>query len=97
MAHQGMAAIKTALQMLQKAVSEIPMGSPLHQKVLRAITDITRDLGEGAPSGEPGSGEAQQIASMARQGPNPGAQAAMQKLFPGGGGQPQPPHPPMGA
>ena len=99
MAHQGLAAVKTALAMLQKAVSEIPMGSPMHQKVLRAITDITKDLGEGdrPGGGEPSPDMAQQVAQMARQGPNPAAQSAMQKLFPGGGGQPAPPMPPMGA
>lgn len=97
MMHQGMSGVKTALEMLQKSVSELPMGSPLHQKVLKFIADISKELGlSGQESGQ-GSDVAQRVASMARQGPNPQAQAAMSKLFPQqGGGGATPPMPPMG-
>lgn len=96
MAHQGMAGVKTALQMLQKSVAELPMGSPLHQKVLKFIADVSKELGEGAT--QQGPDVQQQVAQMARQGQNPQAAAAMQKLFPpGGGGAPAPPNPPMAA
>ena len=96
MIHQGMSGVKTALEMLQKSVSELPMGSPLHQKVLKFIADISKELGSNQESGGPDV--AQRVASMARQGPNPQAQAAMSKLFPpqGGGGGPAAPAPPMG-
>lgn len=95
MMHQGMSGVKTALEMLQKSVSELPMGSPLHQKVLKFIADISKELGSNSEQG--GSDVAQRVASMARQGPNPQAQAAMSKLFPQqGGGGATPPQPPMG-
>ena len=97
MMHQGMSGVKTALEMLQKSVSELPMGSPLHQKVLKFIADISKELGSNQEQGGPDV--AQRVASMARQGPNPQAQAAMSKLFPpqgGAGGSPAPPQPPMG-
>lgn len=92
MGAQGMAGVKTALQMLQKSVAELPMGTPMHTKVLKFIADVSKDMGDEAQGGDD---VRQQIAKMARQGPNPDAQAAMQKLVgaqqgPGGA-------PPMGA
>lgn len=89
-AHQGMAAVKTALEMLQKAVSQIPMGSPLHMKVLKFLADASKDLGEDSSVDQ--DSVKQQLAQMARQGPNAEAQGAMQRAFPppqaGGGAQP---------
>lgn len=89
-AHQGMAMVETALKMLQKAVSDIPMGSPIHQKTLKFIADVSKDIGESG--GDPDAVK-QQIASMARQGPNPQQMGAMERAFPppqpaGGGGAP---------
>jgi hypothetical protein len=98
-AHQGMAKVKTALHLLQESVAGLPMGSPLHQKVLKFVAEISKEFGQQQ---DEKSDVQQQIAGMARQGPNPMAQAAMAKMAPpqlgpggpppGGGGPP-----PMGA
>lgn len=92
MAHQGMAKLKTALTLLQQGIGDLPMGSPMHQKVLKFIVDVSKEMGQQA---DEQSDVKQQIASMARQGPNPMAQAAMEKMMPPGGGGGGPPGPPM--
>ena len=92
-AHQGMAGVKAALELLQKSVGELPLGSPLHQKTLKYIADVSKELGSQQEQGGPDV--KQQIAQMARKGQNPNAAAAMTKMFPqppaGGGGAPSMP------
>lgn len=90
-AHQGIAGVKAALELLQKSVAQLPLGTPLHHKVLKFIADVSKDMGEQAQGADDVK---QQVAQMARQGPNPNAAAAMSKLFPpqagadGGGAAP---------
>lgn len=79
MAHQGMAQVKTALELLQKALPSLPLGSPLHQKTLKFVADVSKELGnpeQGGPDVK------QQIAQMARQGTNPMQAAALDKMMP---------------
>jgi hypothetical protein len=91
-----MAGLKTAVEMLQKSIADLPMGSPLHQKVLKFVADVSKELGEGGQQ-QGGPDQAQQIAHMARQGPNPDAQAALAKLMPQAGGGPSTPAMPAAA
>lgn len=79
MAHQGMAQVKTALEMLQKALPSLPLGSPLHQKTLKFVADVSKELGQGEQGGPDVK---QQVAQMARQGTNPMQEAALSKLMP---------------
>src|SRR5215469_14305720 len=79
MTHQGMAGVKTALELLQKSVANLPMGTPLHSKVLKFLADVSKDVGEEQVGQD---SVKQQVAQMARQGPNPDALAAMQRAFP---------------
>ena len=69
--------------------SQIPMGSPVQAKTLKFLAEVSKDFGEDSSTDQ--DSVKQQIAQMARQGPNPQAQAAMQRAFPppqAGGGQP---------
>jgi len=43
-AHQGLAALKVGVEALQKALPQLPMGSALHQSVLKAIGDIGKHM-----------------------------------------------------
>jgi hypothetical protein len=95
----GLTAVKVGLESLQKALGSLPMGSPLHSAVIKALGDISKHMseaGEGAGGGTPAM--IQQLIQMARGASAQPQEAAMQKMFPGGapGGAPPPP-PPMGA
>jgi hypothetical protein len=82
MTNQGMAGVKTAVEMLQKSIVQLPMGSPIHTKALKFIAEVSKEIGQDGGGEGGGDDVKQQIAQMARQRPNPQAQAAMQKLFP---------------
>lgn len=93
-AHQGVAGVRTALVALQKALPEIPMGSPLHTAILKAVTDISKQIGDGQ---EDKASTMQNLVGMARGLQTNPAQGLMQKLFPGGpGGAQQGAPPPPG-
>lgn len=84
-AAQGVTGVKLGLEMLQKALPGIPMGSPLHQKVMKAITDIGKEMGDGA--NDPAA-QMQMLVQMARKAETDPARAAMMRAMPGAGGQP---------
>ncbi len=89
---QATTGVKLALEALQKSLVGIPMGSELHTAVLKAITDISKNLDKGGGGDQ--TAMIQQLAQMARgaQTQPPPQAAAMQHMFPGaGGGQPQAP------
>jgi len=98
---QGMAALKVGLESLQKALPQLPMGSALHQSVLKAVADIGKHLEkEGGAQGDQ-MGAIQQLMEMARAAKT---QPNMAGMMPGGpppggpgAGAPPPPTPPMGA
>jgi len=87
-----MAGVKAALELLQKSVGDLPLGSALHQKTVKYIAEVSKEIGSQQEQGGPDV--KQQIAQMARKGQNPNAAAAMSKLFPqpqAPGGAPAPP------
>lgn len=90
-AQQGITAVKVGLEALQKALPALPMGSPLHTSVLKAVADIAKNIEAG------GGGEAdkiQQLMAMARSAhaqPNPLAAMMPGGAPPGAGGGASPP------
>ena len=99
---QGMAALKTALEALQKALPQLPMGSALHQSVVKALGDIAKHLEKDGGAGGDQAGIMQQIMEMARAAKTqPNMAAMMPGGAPAGGppgaGAPPSPTPPMGA
>lgn len=96
-AHQGMAALKVAMEALQKALPQIPMGSKLHQSVVKAVGDIGKHM-EDEGGGAAGGDQVQQLIEMIRNAKqNPGMAGMMPPPGGGmGGAPPAPPAPPMG-
>jgi len=91
---QGVAALKTGLEALQKALPQLPMGSALHQSVLKAVADIGKHLEKEGGGGGDQMGAIQQLMELARAAKT---QPSMAGMMPGGAGAPPPPTPPMGA
>lgn len=87
---QGIMQVKTAVDMLQAALPSLATGSQQHRDVLRAVSQLSRHLPQGAPT----AGVQQtQIQDLLR---NTIRNALMQKLMQkrggqGGGGQEQQP------
>jgi len=79
---QGMAGVKLAVDALQKALPQLPMGSDLHNAVLHALSGITKHMDD---AGMPPTGSEdviQQLVALARanaQGGNP-----LAGMMPGG-------------
>lgn len=92
MGAQGMAAVKMAVEALQKALPALPMGSPLHGAALAALTGITKHMDDDGSAQGAGDKDAllQQLVQQARQGQQGGNPAA--GAMPGA-----PPPPPPGA
>lgn len=103
-AHEGLAGVRMAVTALQKALPTLPMGSPIHTAVLKAVTDLTKVVGQGE---DDKASTMQNLVGMARNMQANPSQGLMQKLFPGGpgaqqgaqpppqGGAPPPPEPPQ--
>lgn len=93
-ASQGMAKLKIGLEALQAALPMLPMGGELHTDVMKAVSSLTKHLGD--KGNDPGAG-IQQLLEMLRNAKQGGAppQAAMMPGGPPPGGAP--PAPPMGA
>lgn len=91
-----MTAVMTGLETLQKALPQLPMGSPLHASVLKAISDIGKHMEHGGANGGDPAAKVQMLLELMRNAKmNPAAPPAMP---PGGapsGGAPPPPN--MGA
>ncbi len=87
-AAQAMTGVKIAVEALQKSLSGLPMGDPLHTAVLKAITDISKNMDKQGPGDQ--SSMIQQLAQMARgaQTQPPAAAGALQQMSPGGGSPP---------
>ena len=92
-AQQGLAALKVGVEALQKALPQLPMGSALHQSVLKAIGDIGKHMEKEGAGGGDQMGAIQQLMELARAAKT---QPSMAGMMPGGAGAP-PPTPPMGA
>jgi hypothetical protein len=93
-AQQGLAALKVGVEALQKALPQLPMGSALHQSVLKAIGDIGKHMEKEGAAGGDQMAAIQQLMELAR---NAKTQPNMAGMMPGGAGAPPPPTPPMGA
>ena len=82
-AAQGMTGVKLALEVLQKALPGLQMGSELHSAVMKSITDLSKHVAQGA---DDQSGMMQQLAMLARAAQtDPARMAAMRSM---GGGAP---------
>lgn len=104
---QSMTQLKIGLEAMQKAVGGLPLGSPVSNAVMKAISDITKHMNHGGMPGGASDPAAmiQQLANMGREAKaQPGQDAALQGLMGGGGAPPPPggappgapPMPPMG-
>lgn len=85
-ATQGMTALKVALEALQKALPQLPMGSEIHTAVVKSIGELGKHFADGGQGqGDPGANIQTLMEMMrnAKQSPN---MAAM--MPPGGGGAP---------
>lgn len=102
-AHTGNAAaalpkIRNALTMLQEALPSIPMGTPAHSSVLKAVKDIGAHMEElGTPQNQ--GMDMQSLIQMMRQQSQQAPQQALQRMYPGQpqGGPAMPGMPPGGA
>ena len=93
-AQQGMAAVKAGVEMLQKSLAQLPMGSKIHQSVLKAVSDIGKHMMDEGGGKDVGA-IVQQLVEAARNARvNPNAQAAVPGAA--GGGAPAPMMPPGG-
>ena len=96
-AQQGLAALKVGVEALQKALPQLPMGSALHQSVLKAIGDIGKHMEKEGSGGGDQMGAIQQLMELARAAKTQPNMAGMMPGGAGGAGAPPPPTPPMGA
>lgn len=88
---QALAGVRVGVEALQKAMTQIPMGSELHTALLKAIGDISKHVGEA--QADPGA-TMQTLSNMARSQAAAPNQAALSRLM----AQPQgPPGTPMAA
>lgn len=87
-AAQAQAQVRAALELLQRSVQGLPMGSKVWTAVMGAITSVTKSLdNEGAGA----SAATQQLINQAKEAQsNPQQAAMMARMGGGGGGQPQP-------
>lgn len=86
---QGLSALKVGLESLQKALPQLPLGSALHQSVLKALTEIGKQLEKQGGEGTDQSGAIQQLVEMARmQKTQPGMAGMMPGGAPPAGGAP---------
>jgi hypothetical protein len=82
--------IRNAVRMLEKALPQIPMGTPVHTGVLKATTDLLKHL----PSDEGNQGlELQSLLQMARHASQSAPLAALGRMGAPPGGPPAMPAP----
>jgi hypothetical protein len=79
--------VKNAVEMLQKALPSIPMGTPLHEKVLKVTGELAKELSQTGG----GENQALQLQSLVQQLRSQSQQqplAALSKLYPSQPGSP---------
>jgi hypothetical protein len=77
----AMMQIKNAVEMLQKALPAIPMGTPLHEKVLKVTGELAKELSQTGG----GENQALQLQSLVQQLRSQSQQqplSALSKLYP---------------
>lgn len=82
----GISAVRNGVQMLQKALGVIPVGSELHGDVLKALTNLSKHM-EAGQSATPAL-DMQQLLQMARGQAQQQPMAALQRMFPQAPNQP---------
>ena len=96
---EGVAGVKASLELLQKSLATLPLGSDLHASVLKAVTDISKHIGGMSQDVSP-QDQIQQLVAAARAAQTGGSNPLAAMMPPGGGapggGMPPPPPPPMG-
>ena len=96
--NQGLSAVRNGVKALQDAISQLPMGSALYHSVLKALTDISKNLEkEGGASADPSGGVQQLLEALRTAKTNPGMAGMMPGGAPAGpsGGPPGAPPPVM--
>jgi hypothetical protein len=83
--------VRGGLEMLQKALPMLPLGSDEHNAVIKAVSDLSKHVGAVGGAGDP-QAVIQQLAAMARE----KQQAPVPPALGGGGGAPPPPGGPQG-
>jgi hypothetical protein len=92
-AAQGSNLLRGALEMIQKALPLLPLGSEEHKAAIDAIKNLSKTIGQVAGAGDPAA-TIQQLAALARE----KQQAAVPPALAGGGAPPPPGGaPPMAA
>lgn len=82
-AQSGLAKITAAVKLLTEAMATLPIGGEEHKAVMKAISDLSKHVGE---TGDAGPAAGQQMSQMARQQQASPNAAILAKLM-GGGGQ----------
>ncbi len=83
----AMMQVKNAVEMLQKALPSIPMGTPLHEKVLKVTSELVKEMSENG-QGENKALELQSLVQHLRSQAQQQPLSALSKLYPS---QQQPP------
>lgn len=90
-AAQGANLLRAGLEMLQKALQVLPLGSEEHEETIKAVSALSKVVGKIAGAGDPAA-MVQQLAQLARQ----SQQAPVPPALSGGGAPPPgAPPPPM--
>jgi hypothetical protein len=91
----GMNKLKLAAQMIQAALQDVPIGTPLHTAAINALRQITRHIQQTGPIGTQQTELQDMLRSTMK---NSLMTQIMQRQPPGGGGaggQPPMPSPPL--
>lgn len=89
---QAMSLVRNALEMLQKALPMIPMGSPQHESLLKAVTMLAKGMDHN--EGNKGI-DLQSLLQMARQSSQQSPVQALNRMSPAPNAPPaMPPTPP---
>lgn len=83
----AMMQVKNAVEMLQKALPSIPMGTPLHEKVLKVTSELVKEMSESG-QGENKALELQSLVQHLRSQSQQQPLSALSKLY---SSQQQPP------
>jgi hypothetical protein len=86
----AMIEVQNAVKMLERALPMIPMGSPLHEKVLKVASELGKAISEGGGQGNQAL-ELQSLIQMARQSAQSAPQNALARMFPSQGAAGAPP------
>lgn len=91
----AMADVRNAVTMLEKALPNIPMGTPLHHEVLSVLPKLTKHLSKS--EGQHGGLDLLSLLQAAKQSQQQSPMAALSRLQPPPGSPPATPQPDAGA